>query len=101
MKKPPGAMWPPAAFAPLLGWNAIGSLAVVAFERGDLQAHLALHRAAEEAADRMGLPLRGLGEFSQRCSTGPLEQLQDLGCFSAWPEGRGFAFLSSGCSKQP
>jgi hypothetical protein len=51
----------------------------------DPQAHLLFERAAQEAAQRMGLPASGFPQLLERSAAGPIQKGQDLVFLGAAP----------------
>jgi hypothetical protein len=77
--------------------EAIGALAVGAFGGLSRSPHLLSERAAQEAADRMRLPACRLDQLLQCHAVGPLQQVENLGCFAA-VAGRGGFLRGRGLS---
>src|SRR6266566_193947 len=69
-------------------FDRVASFSVRRFRGLDGEAHFLSHRAADETAHAMGLPFGACHEVLQGGSTGPLEQLHNLGRFAA-PAGSG------------
>src|ERR1700731_1839905 len=78
----------PAAVRGLLRGNPIGPLAILALNRGKLQAHSAFHGSAQKTTNRVRLPSGCLLQFGQGGAARPSQQAQDLSRFSPWPGSR-------------
>ena len=65
------------------GFERVGSFFALAFCGRERQAHFLPDCSGQEPANGMWLPARGFHQLFQSGTAGPLQQIQDLGCFAA------------------